>query len=84
MINRDDVMSLVDRIEYWRSDGTYTTVCCLIFKSGFTELGWSQCADPEDFDAEKGKKYAFDDAVERALKYLAWDKACRRCGNDLA
>lgn len=78
MIKREDLLSLVDRIEYWCPDGTYTTVCCLIFKSGFTELGCSQCADPEDFDAEKGKKYALDDAVEHALKYLAWDKACQR------
>lgn len=83
MINRNDVMNLVDHIEYWRPEGTYTTVCCLIFKSGFTELGWSQCADSEDFDPEKGKEYALECAVEQSLKYLVWDKARQRCGNDL-
>ena len=78
MINRTDVMNLVDHIEYWRPDGTYTTVCCLIFKSGFTELGWSQCADPKDFDAEKGEKFALADAIDRSLKYIAWEKAHQR------
>lgn len=78
MINRDEVLDLVVHVEYWHPKGTLTTVCCLIFRSGFTELGWSQCSDREDFDAEKGKKYAFDDAVERALRYVAWDKANQR------
>lgn len=78
MINRDEVLDLVVHVEYWHPKGTCTTVCCLIFRSGFTELGWSQCADPEDFDAEKGKKYALDDAIDRSLKYVAWEKAHQR------
>lgn len=84
MIKRDEVLDLVVHVEYWHPKGTCTTVCCLIFQSGFTELGWSQCADPEDFDPEKGKEYALDCAVEQSLKYLAWDKARQRYGNDMA
>lgn len=75
MISRDDVMDRLVHTDFWHVKGTCTTVCCLIFRSGFTELGWSQCADPEEFDPEKGKEYALDCAVEQSLKYLAWDKA---------
>ena len=55
MIKRDDVMDRLVHTDFWHVKGTCTTVCCLIFRSGFTELGWSQCADPKDFDAEKGE-----------------------------
>lgn len=75
MISRDDVMDRLVHTDFWHVKGTCTTVSCLIFRSGFTELGWSQCADPEEFDPEKGKEYALDCAVEQSLKYLAWDKA---------
>lgn len=78
MITRDDVMDRLVHTDFWHVKGTCTTVCCLIFRSGFTELGWSQCADPKDFDAEKGEKFALADAIDRSLKYIAWEKANQR------
>lgn len=50
MLNKDDLLDLIVHVEYWHPKGTCTTVCCLIFQSGFTELGWSQCADLEGID----------------------------------
>ena len=42
--------------------GTVTTVCCLTLRNGYTVIGKSAPASPENFDAELGKKIARDDA----------------------
>jgi len=41
------------------------TICVLILRNGFTVLGKSACASPENFDAELGRKIARADAVNQ-------------------
>lgn len=41
------------------------TFCVLILKNGFTVTGESACASPENFDAEIGKKIAYENAREK-------------------
>jgi len=48
--------------DYHVFEGTTTTVCCLKLVNGFTVIGQSACASPENFDAELGRKIARDDA----------------------
>ena len=43
-------------------EGSQTTVCCLTLKNGFTVIGESACASPENFDEEIGKKIARENA----------------------
>lgn len=38
------------------------TICVLVLKNGFTIVGKSACASPENFNAELGRKIARDDA----------------------
>ena len=38
------------------------TVCVLVLKNGFTVVGKSACASPENYDAELGAKIAREDA----------------------
>ena len=38
------------------------TVCVLVLKNGFTVVGKSACASPENFNAELGAKIAREDA----------------------
>lgn len=38
------------------------TVCILVLKNGFTIVGKSACASPENFDADLGHKIAKEDA----------------------
>lgn len=38
------------------------TICVLVLKNGFTIVGKSACASPENFDAELGAKIAREDA----------------------
>ena len=78
MILREELMAMVDRAEYWNPAGTNMTVCCLIFINGFTTLGQSACADSQEFNAEKGRQFAFEDAVENSFQFLAWDRAQKK------
>jgi hypothetical protein len=47
---------------YHRIPGTAVTVCALTLRNGFTVVGKSASASPENFDAELGCRIAFDDA----------------------
>lgn len=42
-------------------EGTLT-LCVLLLANGFTVTGSSACVDPDNFDAELGRKIARDDA----------------------
>lgn len=41
------------------------TFCIITLENGFTVTGESACASPENFDAEIGKKIAYDNAREK-------------------
>jgi Phage protein (N4 Gp49/phage Sf6 gene 66) family len=58
------------------------TLCVLVLKNGFTVVGKSACASPENFDADLGRKIARADAVNQmwpllgyALKDRLWNGA---------
>jgi len=42
--------------------GSTTTVCLLSLKNGYSVVGESACASPENFDMELGRKIAWDNA----------------------
>jgi hypothetical protein len=48
--------------DYHVFEKTCLTVCCLTLENGFTVIGESACASPENFDAELGQKIARDKA----------------------
>lgn len=41
------------------------TICVLVLQNGFTVMGKSACASPENFDANIGRKVARDDAISQ-------------------
>lgn len=41
------------------------TICILIMRNGFTVIGKSAPASPENFDPEKGKRFAYEDAIKQ-------------------
>jgi hypothetical protein len=45
--------------------GTVTTVCCLTLQNGYTVIGKSAPASPENFDQELGQKIARADARDQ-------------------
>lgn len=50
---------------FWVVPGTTLTVCVLILANGFTVVGESACASPENFDEEIGKALARDNAKNK-------------------
>lgn len=47
---------------YYRFPGTTVTVCCLGLRNGYSVIGESAAASPENFDEEIGRKIAHDNA----------------------
>jgi len=41
------------------------TICILVMQNGFTVIGKSAPASPENFDIEKGKRFAYEDAIKQ-------------------
>ena len=67
----------ISAADYHVFAGSNLTVCCLTLKNGFTVTGESACASPENFDAEIGRKVAYENARQKiwALEgYLLRDK----------
>ena len=54
------------RVEHYHVfSGTQTTVCCLELTNGFTVVGESACASPENFDEGIGRKIARENARDK-------------------
>lgn len=58
------------------------TFCILVLENGFTVTGESACASPENFDAEIGRKVAYNNAREKIwalegylLKQKLWSRS---------
>jgi hypothetical protein len=48
------------------------TFCVLVLRNGFTVVGKSACASPQNFDAELGRKIARDDAVNQCWPLMGY------------
>ena len=51
--------------QYHVFDGSTFTACLLTLKNGYTVLGESACASPENFNADIGRKIARSNAVNK-------------------
>jgi len=61
-ITPEHIDSVIVGEDYHVFPGTTLTVCCLKLANGFTVVGESACASPENFDEEIGKKLAREHA----------------------
>lgn len=48
------------------------TICVLVLRNGFTVLGKSACASPENFNAEIGRRVAREDAINQCWSLLGY------------
>jgi hypothetical protein len=48
------------------------TFCVVVLKNGFTVTGESACASPENFDAEIGRKIAFENAKQKIWPLMGY------------
>ena len=64
-VTPDIIESKIKSEQYHVFEGTTFTACLLTLENGFTVLGESACASPENFDAEIGRKIARDNAKNK-------------------
>lgn len=48
------------------------TICILTMKNGFTMIGKSAPASPENFDVEKGRTFAREDAIRQLWPHMGY------------
>lgn len=48
------------------------TFCVLVLRNGFTVTGESACASPENFDAEIGRKIAYENAKQKIWPLMGY------------
>jgi len=48
------------------------SICLLVMKNGFTIVGKSAPASPENFDAEYGKTFAYEDAIKQVWPLMGF------------
>ena len=53
---------------YIQPHGTVLTLCLIVMRNGFYVVGESAPASPENFDAELGRKFAYDNAIRQLWK----------------
>lgn len=48
------------------------TICVLVLRNGFTVIGESACASPENFDVEVGRKIARENAINKVWPLMGY------------
>lgn len=54
----------VRQVHAWEATKNLT-ICILVMMNGFTVIGKSAPASPENFDPEKGRRFAYEDAIKQ-------------------
>jgi hypothetical protein len=58
----DKINAVIADKAFYTFPGTTTTICLITLENGYTTVGESACASPENFDQEIGEKLAFENA----------------------
>ena len=53
------------------------TICLVVLKNGFTVIGKSAPASPENFNAELGRKFAYEDAIRQIWPLMGFELRAR-------
>ena len=62
------------------TEHTLLTFCVLVLRNGFTVTGESACASPENFDAEIGKKIAYENAKQKIWPLMGYELRSKLAG----
>jgi hypothetical protein len=71
-VTTEAVEDSIAGVQYCHFEGTTVTVCCIELKNGFTVVGKSACANPNNFDQALGEELAYDDAKQQIFTHLAF------------
>ena len=62
-VTEKSIKARINQVSYIY-DGT-TTICMIVMKNGFKVLGHSTPADPRNYDAAVGRRYAYENAFRQ-------------------
>lgn len=71
-VTEQAITESIQESQYYHFPDTTCTVCCLTLRNGYTVIGNSACINPEDFDLDLGRKYAYEDALRKVWDLLAF------------
>ena len=71
-VRTEDVEAEISHAAYHHFAETTVTVCVVTLENGFTVVGKSACANPDNFDAALGQKLAYEDAKQQCYALLAF------------
>lgn len=57
------------------------SICVLVMRNGFTVIGKSAPASPENFNAELGRKFAYEDAIRQLWPLMGFALRDKLAGN---
>lgn len=81
-VTPQDIDALIKSESYWIVPLSTTTICALTLTNGFVVIGKSACAYSDNFDADIGRKIAFDDARSKIWELEGYRLSCRRQAMD--
>lgn len=64
-VTPDQLEQVIVSEQYHVFNGTTFTACLLTLKNGYTVIGESACASPENFNAELGRKISRENAKNK-------------------
>lgn len=65
-VTLDSMKRLVDKVEYINPTSIpHATIAIVLLYNGYALQGWSAPADPENYNEELGKQYAYEDALRK-------------------
>lgn len=64
-VTKDGIEAKIAGVHYLQPPGTTLTICIITMQNGFTVVGKSAAASPENFDPAIGQRVAYDDAFRQ-------------------
>ena len=81
-LNAGSALAMMDKIdEADKANLSLVTICIIILENGFKVEGVSACVDPANYNEEKGRECAYENAFEKIwevegylLRQAMWEK----------
>ena len=64
-VSEEYIESRIKDVNYTILSTSTVTVCAITMVNGFVSIGYSACVDPQNFDADKGKSIAYENAFNQ-------------------
>lgn len=61
----EKIKARIKKVTYFPVEDTTTTICAIELDNSFVAVGKSACMSKDYFDAEIGRKVAYDDAFDK-------------------